>query len=131
MTQKYEIFLSYSRRDLEQVKAIKDELEQATGVNCWMDLDGIESGEQFVNVIISAINRSDALLFMMSEASMQSEWALDELDFAKRKKPFLLSNSSLMRPASASKKWASANPTASDIWMPMPQRPSCRIIWMN
>jgi hypothetical protein len=103
MTQKYEIFLSYSRRDLEQVKAIKDELEQATGVNCWMDLDGIESGEQFVNVIISAINRSDALLFMMSEASMQSEWALDELDFAKRKKPFLLSNSSLMRPASASK----------------------------
>lgn len=57
MTQKYEIFLSYSRRDLEQVKAIKDELEQATGVNCWMDLDGIESGEQFVNVIISAINR--------------------------------------------------------------------------
>ena len=103
MTQKYEIFLSYSRRDLEQVKAIKDELEQATGVNCWMDLDGIESGEQFVNVIISAINRSDALLFMMSEASMQSEWALDELDFAKRKKPFLLSNSSLMRPAGASK----------------------------
>jgi hypothetical protein len=103
MTQKYEIFLSYSRRDLEQVKAIKDELEQATGVNCWMDLDGIESGEQFVNVIIFAINRSDALLFMMSEASMQSEWALDELDFAKRKKPFLLSNSSLMRPASASK----------------------------
>ena len=86
MAQKYEIFLSYSRRDLEQVKAIKDELEQATGVNCWMDLDGIESGEQFVNVIISAINRSDALLFMMSEASMQSEWALDELDFAKRKK---------------------------------------------
>jgi hypothetical protein len=103
MAQKYEIFLSYSRRDLEQVKAIKDELEQATGVNCWMDLDDIESGEQFVNVIISAINRSDALLFMMSEASMQSEWALDELDFAKRKKPFLLSNSSLMRPASASK----------------------------
>lgn len=86
MAQDFELFLSYSRKDLEQVKVIKDELEQATGINCWMDLDGIESGEQFVNVIISAISRSDTLLFMMSEASMKSEWALDELDFAKRKR---------------------------------------------
>lgn len=86
MAKNYEVFLSYSRRDLEQVKTIKNELEQVAGVHYWMDLDGIESGEQFVNVIISAINRSDALLFMMSEVSMHSEWALDELDFAKRKK---------------------------------------------
>lgn len=86
MAQDFNLFLSYSRKDLEHVKVIKDDLEQATGVHCWMDLDGIESGEQFANVIISAINRSDTLLFMMSEASMKSEWALDELDFAKRKR---------------------------------------------
>jgi len=86
MAQEYKLFLSYSRKDLERVKLIKDDLEQTTGVPCWMDLDGIESGEQFMSVIISAINRSDTLLFMMSEASMRSEWALDELDFAKRKR---------------------------------------------
>ena len=85
MTNKYDIFISYSRADLERVKTIKTELERSTGALCWMDLEGIESGEQFENIIISAINRSDTMLFMLSESSMRSEWALDELDFAKRK----------------------------------------------
>lgn len=83
---KYDIFISYSRHDLERVKVIKQDLELATGASCWMDLDGIESGEQFEKVIISAINRSDTMLFMLSKSSMNSEWALDELDFAKKKK---------------------------------------------
>lgn len=83
---KYDIFISYSRHDLERVKAIKQDLELATGASCWMDLEGIESGEQFEKVIISAINRSDTMLFMLSKSSMNSEWALDELDFAKKKK---------------------------------------------
>lgn len=86
MTNNYDIFISYSRADLERVKAIKAELERSTGALCWMDLDGIESGEQFEDVIISAINRSGTMLFMLSERSMRSEWALDELDFAKKKK---------------------------------------------
>jgi len=50
-----------------------------------MDLDGIESGERFKKVIISAINRSDTMLFMLSCNSIKSEWALDELNFAKMK----------------------------------------------
>lgn len=86
MTNKFDIFISYSRADLERVKAIKAELEHSTGALCWMDLEGIESGEQFENVIISAINRSDTMLFMLSESSMRSEWALDELDLAKKKR---------------------------------------------
>lgn len=85
MNDKYDIFISYSRKDLEIVKAIKEQLESMTGAHCWMDLDGIESGDQFMNVIVSAINRSDNVLFMMSKQSMASEWALDELDFAKKK----------------------------------------------
>ena len=86
MINKYDIFISYSRVDLERVRTIKTELEGSTGALCWMDLEGIESGEQFEDVIISAINRSDTILFMLSECSMKSEWALDELDFAKRKR---------------------------------------------
>ena len=81
----YDIFISYSRANLEQVKKVKAELEQVAGVTCWMDLDGIESGEQFEKVIISAINRSQSVLFVLTEESMNSEWALDELDFAKKK----------------------------------------------
>lgn len=83
---KYDIFISYSRLDLEQVKSIKQDVELTTGASCWMDLEGIESGEQFEKVIISAINRSDTMLFMLSKSSMNSDWALDELDFAKKKK---------------------------------------------
>lgn len=83
---KYDVFISYSRKDLELVKEIKAEIDRLVGINCWMDLDGIESGEQFEDVIINAICKCDTILFMMSANSMQSEWALDELDFSKHEK---------------------------------------------
>lgn len=80
------IFISYSRRDLAAVKPIKDELE-AQGFSCWMDLDGIESGEgNFKRVIIPAINGSIAFLFFLSNSSQQSEFAIKEIEFAKAKK---------------------------------------------
>ena len=81
----YDIFISYSRKDIEKVKTIKADIESETSADCWMDLDGIESGEQFEKVIISAINRSSIFIFMLSQNSIKSEWTLDELDFAKRK----------------------------------------------
>jgi len=83
---KYDVFISYSRKDLELVKEIKAEIDSLVGIDCWMDLDGIESGEQFEDVIINAICKCDTILFMMSANSMQSEWALDELDFAMHEK---------------------------------------------
>ena len=80
-----EVFISYSRKDFEKVRTIKNELDTALGIDCWFDLDGIESGDQFEQKIIAAINSHQVFLFMLSSNSMQSEWALDELDFAKRK----------------------------------------------
>lgn len=80
-----EVFISYSRKDIATVKEIKKYIDNAVGIDCWFDIDGIESGEQFEDVIISAICNHDTILFMKSAQSMQSEWALDELDFAKRK----------------------------------------------
>ena len=80
------IFISYSRRDLAFVKPIKEELE-ALGFSCWMDLDGIESGEgNFKRVIIPAINGSIVFLFFLSNSSQQSEFAIKEIEFAKAKK---------------------------------------------
>lgn len=80
-----EVFISYSRTNYEQVRRIKKEIDNEVGIECWMDLDGIESDEQFVDVIINAINQHNTILFMMSSSSMQSKWALDELAFAERK----------------------------------------------
>lgn len=81
-----EIFISYSRKDFEKVKAIKNEIDSELGIKCWMDLDGIESGEQFENKIIAAIKDHDTMLFMLSTNSMNSPYALKELKFAQLKK---------------------------------------------
>ena len=80
-----EVFISYSRKDYEKVKAVKDEIDGLVGIDCWMDLDGIESGEWFKKVIISAINRHDTLLFMLTPNSMNSPFAMKELGFAAKK----------------------------------------------
>ena len=77
-----EVFISYSRLDNAKVIEITKYLDKELDVECWMDLNGIESGEQFKNVIISAINRHHIVLFMMTANSMKSSWALKELNFA-------------------------------------------------
>lgn len=88
-----EVFISYSRKDFQKVREIKKVIDQKINIDCWMDITGIESGERFKDVIISAINRHDTMLFMMSKNSMISEFALDELDFAthKNKRVILIS----------------------------------------
>lgn len=80
-----EIFISYSRKDMDKVSAIKKEIDETLRIDCWMDLNGIESGDEFKKVIISAINRHTVVLFMLSEHSQKSPWALKELNFAQKK----------------------------------------------
>ena len=55
MDTKYDVFISYSRKDLELVKEFKAEIGRQVGIDCWMDMDGVESGEQFEDVIINPI----------------------------------------------------------------------------
>ena len=77
------IFISYSRRDLDVVKPIKEELE-ANGFSCWMDLEGIESGsEEFTEHLANAIEQSRVLLFFLSVNSQKSRWSLNELRVAR------------------------------------------------
>ena len=77
-----EIFISYSRKDISKAKKIKEEIEKITSVSCWMDLDGIESGSQFEDVIISAIDNARLVVFLLSDNSMQSKWTKDEVRYA-------------------------------------------------
>ena len=80
----YDVFISYSRKDADAVGAIKDEIERTLGLKCWMDLEGIESGSrEFTQDIIDAIDVSTAFLFFLSRNSQESEWALNEIDYAK------------------------------------------------
>jgi len=80
------IFISYSRLDLKKVEPIKEQVEQASGVECWIDLEDIESGKSsFTEAIVDAINACPIFLFMLSENSQKSENAKKELDFAYKK----------------------------------------------
>lgn len=64
------IFISYKRIDKEKVLPIVEEINQRTGASCWIDLEGIESGDQFERVIIRAIKDCEILVFMMTSNSI-------------------------------------------------------------
>ena len=82
-----DIFISYSRKNYDVVMEIKRQIDAATGTECWIDLKGIESGsEQFTDDIIDGINNCKVFLFMLTEQSQESNWALRELAFAEKKK---------------------------------------------
>lgn len=76
------IFISYSRHDKEVVFPFVEQINKALNVECWIDLEGIESGEQFENVIIKAIDECKVVLFMLSDSSLKSDWTKREVYYA-------------------------------------------------
>ncbi|MCQ2188410.1 MAG: toll/interleukin-1 receptor domain-containing protein [Paludibacteraceae bacterium] len=78
------VFISYARKDIEEVYPIVDLLEK-NGIDCWIDFTGIESGEEFKKVIIAAINECSEFLYMLSDNAVDSEWVGKEFGHAKRK----------------------------------------------
>ncbi len=69
-----DIFISYSREDKAIVLPFIDKINKEVGTQCWIDLDGIESGEQFENKIIQAIDSAQIVLFVLSDNSLKSDW---------------------------------------------------------
>lgn len=80
-----EIFISYSRKDFDKAKAIKAEIEKATGAECWMDLSSIESGDpSFVDAIARGISDCKIFLFLLSIYSQNSRYAIGEMELARK-----------------------------------------------
>ena len=81
------IFISYKREDKERVLALKNDIENATGEKCWIDLDGIESNAQFVAKIVGAIDECEIFLFMRSKehnniTNLETDWTIREVNYA-------------------------------------------------
>ena len=76
-----EVFISYSRKDLDVVKPLYEWLEKA-GCQCWLDVDGMFSGVSYKKVIVDAIKRSKVMLFMSSENSNKSRNVVSEVSVA-------------------------------------------------
>lgn len=81
MSDGYDVFISYSRRDSEQVHKIADRLSQE-GYNIWIDKDGIETGDAFKSVIVKAIKKSKLFLFFSSKTANESPWTVKEVNTA-------------------------------------------------
>ena len=77
-----DIFISYSRQDKTMVHPFVEQISKAVGRDCWIDLKGIESGEEFEDVIIQAIDKCHVVLFMLSDSSLKSSWTKREVYYA-------------------------------------------------
>lgn len=82
---KYDVFISYSRVDFEEVNAFVEMLKgRIPSLSVWFDITGIESGdEEFEEKIISAIDQSSYVIFALSDNSIKSQWAKNEVMYAK------------------------------------------------
>lgn len=81
---KYDVFISYSRKDFDEVNTFVEMLKKSIpALNVWFDIEGIESGDEFDEKIIDAIENSFCVLFALSDNSLQSQWTKDEVMYAK------------------------------------------------
>ena len=88
MKYKYDVFISYSRRDyvdesynvipgnaIAEIQNVFDE----NGITYWFDKDGIYSGQEFIEIITGAIAESKMLIFISSKHSNESMWNAGEI----------------------------------------------------
>lgn len=82
MEKKYDIFISYSRKDIEKVRPIIDELE-VRDFKVWFDLLNIDYGDTFPDRIAEALDASDSLLFMCTPNSLVAPYCKKEIGYAR------------------------------------------------
>ncbi|MFT3893801.1 MAG: TIR domain-containing protein [Anaerolineales bacterium] len=73
------VFISYSRKDKAFVQKLNEALDTA-GVRAWVDWEGIELASDWMETITTAIQGSDAFLFVISPDSLKSKVCGDELN---------------------------------------------------
>ena len=79
---KCDIFISYCRDDKSLVHPFAEYINKAISRNCWIDLKGVESGAEFEDVIMRAIDECQVVLFMLSDNSLRSKWTKREVLYA-------------------------------------------------
>lgn len=85
---KYDVFISYSRKDYvdEQknvipgnaILRIMEALKKA-GISYWFDEEGIYSGNEFTDKIVTNIEASSVLLFLSTKNANSSQWTSKEI----------------------------------------------------
>lgn len=77
-----EVFISYSRRDREKMRIIRDSLT-ASGLTVWSD-ENLEPGSQSWRMDVqAAIEGAGCVVALLSPEAKDSEWVSEELGYAK------------------------------------------------
>ena len=86
----YNVFISYSTKDLHIAKQIKSILENIPSVKVFLAEYSIKSGECLSDNIFEAIKNCDLYLLLWSKNSENSSWVSSEIGAAKvNEKPIL------------------------------------------
>jgi uncharacterized protein YjbI with pentapeptide repeats len=80
----YNCFISYSTEDQEFATQLFDDLSK-NGVECWFSPHDVQAGKKLYDQLSDAINVSERLLLILSDASMASEWVKTEIAEAREK----------------------------------------------
>ncbi|WP_430403138.1 AAA family ATPase [Hyphomonas sp.] len=89
MAANYGVFISYSRQDELVAKRIFDALN-SNGVPAYRDLDGLEAGSVWAPALTQALDGSEAVAILLSEASVNSPAVLKEVEYAIAKNKALI-----------------------------------------
>lgn len=76
-----DVFISYAREEMDAAKMVRLVLER-NGISCWMDVEGIDSGDDFGVEISAAIRACKAVVFILSARSQRSQWTRKEVTTA-------------------------------------------------
>ena len=76
-----DIFISYSRKDSNVVSEFVWRFEQE-GFKVWIDKEGIYSGDEFAEVLATAIEDSKVVVYFSSVDSNASKWTAGEIGIA-------------------------------------------------
>ena len=83
MDEPKKIFISYSHKDRETCNKIDSFIGKHDGFDVWFDR-GLTPGEVFRKKIVEVIRDSGYFIILLSESSVQSDWVIDEVEYAKR-----------------------------------------------
>ena len=78
---KYDVFISYSRRDTKVADAICDALS-ASGISFFIDKEGIAAGANFPEVLARTIDSATVFLLVASENAYKSKFTKAEILYA-------------------------------------------------
>lgn len=77
----YDVFISYSSKHKDAADAICHLLE-ANGIRCWIAPRDIQGGQQYGDVIETAIIESQICVLVFSKSAQESQWVNAEINLA-------------------------------------------------